>query len=358
MTEPGRAHPAGSTPALSGVPQSGSPHVPVMLDEVLADLAPHDGSLYVDATFGAGGYSRAILAAAACDVVAIDRDPGAIAAGTALVREMNGRLRLVHGRFGAIATLLGELGIGAVDGIVFDIGVSSMQIDQANRGFSFAKDGPLDMRMDAAEGQAPAHMPTAADLINTLPEAALADAIYALGEERHARRVARAIVAARQEAPIQTTGALARIVRAVVRPSKDGIDPATRTFQALRILVNDELDELDRALDGAEALLRAGGRLVVVSFHSLEDRRVKTFLRTRSGGAPRASRFSPDAMAAPDLNQAAPTFTLLTRSARKPGEAECRRNPRARSARLRAAIRTDAPAGRQPIRPSAEGGRT
>jgi len=303
-------------------------HIPVMLDEVLDALAPRAGAVYLDGTFGRGGYARAILKAADCRLVAMDRDPQAIAAGRALEREFADRLRLVEGRFGEMDRLSGE---AAVDGVALDLGVSSPQLDEAERGFSFRTDGPLDMRM-GAEG------PTAADVVNEAPEAELADIIWRLGEERRARQVARAIVRARQEAPITRTLQLAEIVRSVVKPSADGIDPATRTFQALRLHVNDELGELERGLAAAERLLAPGGRLAVVSFHSLEDRIVKQFLRERSSAAPRGSRHAP-------LQQLAePSFELLSRQARRPSEEESRANPRARSARLRAAVRTAAPA--------------
>src|SRR5690625_1204492 len=303
-------------------------HIPVMLDEVLDALAPRAGAVYLDGTFGRGGYARAILKAADCRLVAMDRAPQAIAAGRALEREFADRLRLVEGRFGEMDRLSGE---AAVDGVALDLGVSSPQLDEAERGFSFRTDGPLDMRM-GAEG------PTAADVVNEAPEAELADIIWRLGEERRARQVARAIVRARQEAPITRTLQLAEIVRSVVKPSADGIDPATRTFQALRLHVNDELGELERGLAAAERLLAPGGRLAVVSFHSLEDRIVKQFLRERSSAAPRGSRHAP-------LQQLAePSFELLSRQARRPSEEESRANPRARSARLRAAVRTAAPA--------------
>lgn len=313
--------------------RNGAVHLPVMLSEVLAVLSPRDGGVYVDGTFGAGGYSRAILEAADCVVWAIDRDPEAIRRGEALALAFPGRLRLVHGRFGEMKRLLQERGVTLVDGVAFDLGVSSPQLDEAHRGFSFRVDGPLDMRM-GLDG------PTAADAVNDLDEGELARIIHAFGEERHARRVARAIVAARRKAPITRTLALAEVVRGVVPKSRDGIDPATRTFQALRIYVNDELGELDRALAAAEALLAPGGRLAVVAFHSLEDRRVKAFLRARAGQTPRASRHLP---AATEEGRA-PTFRLIHGGASKPGREEIAANPRARSARLRAAERTDAPA--------------
>ena len=305
-------------------------HVPVLLDEAVAALAPHDGALYLDGTFGFGGYSRALLDAASCRVVAIDRDPAAVQRAQALAQAYAGRLTVIAGRFGEMERLLLPLGIVALAGVALDLGVSSEQIDEPGRGFSFRADGPLDMRMEAT-GQ------SAADLVNTLPEAALADLIYGLGEERFARRVARAIVRERAKGPITRTVALAELVRGTV-PTTGGIDGATRTFQALRIAVNDELDELDRGLAAAERLLAPGGRLAVVAFHSLEDRRVKNFLRARSGGTPLVTRHLPIVPTKP------PSFRLLSRKPIAPGAAELARNPRARSARLRAAERTAAPA--------------
>ncbi|UCH75424.1 MAG: 16S rRNA (cytosine(1402)-N(4))-methyltransferase RsmH, partial [Rhodospirillales bacterium] len=307
-------------------------HRPVMLTEVLAVMSPRDGGVYVDGTFGAGGYSRAILEAADCVVWAIDRDPDAIRRGEDLAAAYPGRLRLVHGRFGEMAALLRERNVALVDGIALDLGVSSMQLDEAPRGFSFRADGPLDMRMGSTG-------PTAADAVNTLAESELADIIHRLGEERYSRRIARAIVTAREVRPITGTLGLAGIVRQVVPRSRDGIDPATRTFQALRIYVNDELGELDRALIAAESLLAPGGRLAVVAFHSLEDRRVKAFLRARAGAIPRTSRHLP----ATQEEGRAPTFTLVKGGVTKPSDRELKANPRARSARLRAAVRTDAP---------------
>lgn len=311
-------------------------HTPVMSDEVLGHLGPRDGAIYVDATFGAGGYSRAILDAAACTVWAIDRDPDAVSAGRALASAYGGRLTVLAGRFGEMDGLLASHGIDRADGVVFDLGASSMQLDTPGRGFSFRFDGPLDMRMERAG-------PSAADIVNTASERELGAIIRRFGEERHARRIARAIVRFRSETPIETTGALAEIVRAAVprgRPGGERIDPATRTFQALRIATNDELGEIDRGLAAAEALLAPGGILVVVSFHSLEDKRVKYFLKTRSGGAPRPSRYLP----AGEAGAAAPTFDLLTRRPDRPTAAEVARNPRSRSARLRAGRRTAAPA--------------
>jgi len=297
-------------------------HETVLLAGTVTLLAPRDGATYIDGTFGAGGLTAALLSAASCRVIAIDRDPSAIAGGAGLAARYPGRLTLVEGCFGAMAEIAGAR---EVAGVALDLGVSSMQIDQPERGFSFRFDGPLDMRM-GNDG------PDAGELVNTLPEQALADLIHQLGEERHARRVARAIVAAR---PLRRTLELASAIRKVV-PQAGGIDPATRTFQALRIAVNDELGELDRALLAAERLLAPGGRLAVIAFHSLEDRRVKNFLGQRAG-APAVSRHRP---AAP---HAAPSFRLLTRRAVQAGPDEVARNPRARSARLRAAERTTAP---------------
>jgi 16S rRNA (cytosine1402-N4)-methyltransferase len=321
-----------SAPALDiAAERSAVRHVPVLRDEAIDALAPVDGGLYVDGTFGAGGYSRALLAAADCRVIAIDRDAEALAAGGMLAAEVGPRLVLVRGRFGDLQAILAERGIGAVDGVVLDLGVSSMQLDTAQRGFSFRFDGPLDMRM-GGEG------PSAADLVHDLAEKDLAALIRTLGEERRAGSVARAIVAERAGGRIETTLHLARLVESVVGRSNDGIHPATRTFQALRIAVNDELGEIARALFAAEAVLAPGGRLAVVSFHSLEDRNVKTFLADRSRTTSGTSRHAPATFAA------APTFVLLGRRAETAGGAELAANPRARSARLRAAERTAAPA--------------
>ncbi|HSI41464.1 MAG TPA: 16S rRNA (cytosine(1402)-N(4))-methyltransferase RsmH [Xanthobacteraceae bacterium] len=304
-------------------------HRPVMLAEVVAHLAPKDAGLYVDGTFGAGGYTRAVLEAADCRVVGIDRDPGAIAGGATLAAAAGGRLTLVEERFGNLATVVERLGLGQVDGVVLDIGVSSMQIDEAERGFSFRFDGPLDMRMSSAG-------PSAADLVMNLPEAELANLIYRFGEERLSRPVARAIVEARTAVPITRTLQLADIVASVVWAKPHEPHPATRTFQALRIAVNDELGELARALVAAERILKPGGRLVVVSFHSLEDRIVKNFLATRSK-AQAGSRHMPAAVDVP------PGFRLLAKGVVEPSAAEVEINPRARSAKLRAAERTAAP---------------
>ncbi|MCJ2054314.1 16S rRNA (cytosine(1402)-N(4))-methyltransferase RsmH [Methylobacterium sp. J-070] len=321
------------TPARGACAEAGAsaqPHVPVLLDEVLNTLAT-EGGLAVDGTFGAGGYTRALLTRdPALQVVAIDRDPGAIAAGRPLVAEFQGRLRLLPGRFGALDTLLAEADAPQVDRVVLDIGVSSMQLDVPERGFSFRNDGPLDMRM-GADG------PSAADLVNEADEAALADILYHYGEERRSRAVARAIHEARRRGRIETTAQLAELVAGVVRVEPGShIHPATRTFQGLRIAVNDELGELVRALHAAERVLRPGGRLAVVTFHSLEDRIVKQFFAARSGRAAQSSRHLPGAPA-----RTVSSFDLLTKGPLLPGEAEIARNPRARSAKLRAAQRTE-----------------
>jgi len=299
-------------------------HVPVMLAEVLATLGPQDGATYLDATFGGGGYARAILEAApGCTVFAIDRDPDAIARGAALAQAFAGRLHLIEGRFGDMLSLLRDRGIAALDGVVMDLGVSSFQLDQAERGFSFRADGPLDMRMEKSG-------PSAAELVNSLPERELADIIFRFGEERFARRIARAIVARRAEAPFTTTADLAALVRRAVPRDPSGIDGATRSFQALRIAVNDELGEVERGIAAAMELLAPGGRLVVVAFHSLEDRIVKQAMAAASGRVG-ASRHDPAALS----GRAKPAFHLLTSRALRPQEAECSANPRARSARLR-----------------------
>ncbi len=307
-------------------------HSPVMLAEVLNWLQAHDGGTYLDATFGGGGYAAAILHAARCTLWAIDRDPDAIARGAALAAENPGRLHLLHGSFADMVDLLAAHGVTRLDGVVMDLGVSSFQIDDPARGFSFRADGPLDMRMDRTG-------PTAAELVATLSESELADTLYQLGEERQSRRIARALVQARAETPITTTSQLAAIIRRVVRPDAAGIDPATRSFQALRIRVNDELGQIERALSQAAGLLAPGGRLVVVSFHSGEDRLVKRFMQAASGRTPAPSRHQPQA-AGPQ----AATFRTLSAGAQRPSEAECRHNPRARSARLRAMQRLTEPA--------------
>ena len=306
-----------------------APHVPVLLDEVVAALKVSPGDLIVDGTFGAGGYTRALLDAGAT-VHAFDRDPSALenAQGWAELVQTPPRLVLHRRPFAEMADALAEIGVAQVQGIVLDIGVSSMQLDQAERGFSFASDGPLDMRMDP-------DLPSAADFLNSADEGAIADVIYQYGEERQSRRIARAIVAAR---PLSTTGELARLVRkATGHKPHDKKDPATRTFQAIRIHVNGELDQLREALGAAERLLAPGGRLVVVSFHSLEDRIVKRFLRDASGQVGGGSRHLP-------LTELPPTTFARPEKAVRAGEAELARNPRSRSAILRAATRTDEPA--------------
>ncbi|MEC7817079.1 MAG: 16S rRNA (cytosine(1402)-N(4))-methyltransferase RsmH [Pseudomonadota bacterium] len=301
------------------------PHIPVLLDEVIAALDPKPGDVIVDATFGAGGYTRAILDKGA-QVHAFDRDPDAIANGAAMVVEYADRLTLHPHRFSQMVGALAEAGVARVDGVVMDIGVSSMQLDQAERGFAFSHDGPLDMRMSQA-GE------SAADFLNTADADRIADVLYLYGEERQSRRVARAIVAAR---PLETTGDLARVVRkALGHKPHDKKDPATRSFQAVRIHVNGELDELEQGLFAAETLLGEGGRLAVVSFHSLEDRIVKRFLRDASS-APAASRHLPQ------VEAFIPAFTRVSKAIR-PTEAEIARNPRARSSVLRHALRSAAP---------------
>jgi 16S rRNA (cytosine1402-N4)-methyltransferase len=316
----------GGTSASSG---AAARHVSVLLTEAMRLLAPKSGGVYVDATFGAGGYSRAILDISGTQVLGIDRDRTAIAAGFDLVDRADGRLVLVEDRFSNLADVCRAQGHDAADGVVMDIGVSSMQLDQAERGFSFRLDGPLDMRMGG-------NGPSAADVIAAAAPADLARIFKVLGEEKFARPIARAITEARQETPITTTRALAEIIGRVLRQRPGEIHPATRTFQALRIFVNEELDELQEALQGAEEILKPGGRLVVVSFHSLEDRIVKTFLadRSRIGGGSRHQ---------PEIHHAPPSFAVLTKRPLVADDDEVAANPRARSAKLRAAERTDAP---------------
>jgi 16S rRNA (cytosine1402-N4)-methyltransferase len=305
-------------------------HIPVLGQPAVEFLKVHDGGLYIDGTFGAGGYTRAILAAADCKVIGIDRDRTAIASSAGLVDDAKGRLVLTEDRFSNLYTIAREAGYENVDGVVLDLGVSSMQLDTAGRGFSFRLDGPLDMRMGEAG-------PNAADIVNAASERDLADIIFILGEERHSRSVARAIVKARASARIETTRALSDIVASAVRGRPGDIHPATRTFQALRIFVNDELGELVAGLQAAEQILKSGGRLVVVSFHSLEDRIVKSFFVDR-GELRGGSRH------APQVERPAPTFSVLTRRPVVADAAEVERNPRARSAKLRAAERMNAPA--------------
>lgn len=305
-----------------------APHLPVLLDEVIDGLAIADGETHVDATFGAGGYTRAMIAAGA-RVIAFDRDPDAIANGRALEAESGDTLTLVAADFSAMENELAALDAVPVDGVTMDIGVSSMQLDQAARGFSFQSDGPLDMRMSQSG-------PSAADFVNEADEAEIADVLYNYGEERQSRRVARAIVAAR---PITRTSELANIIRkSLGHKPHDKKDPATRSFQAIRIHVNRELGELVDGLEAAERVLKPGGRLAVVTFHSLEDRLVKQFFRERSGSQPAGSRHRPELGAV-----RAPSFDKPARAVRA-SESELARNPRARSATLRVARRTAAEA--------------
>ena len=308
-------------------------HDPVLIDEMIRALKPRDGAEYVDGTFGAGNYSRAILNAANCRVWAIDRDPKAVSSAKNMVEEFAGRLDVIENRFGNMVQILNARGIKAVDGIALDLGVSSMQLDDADRGFSFRHDGPLDMRQSKCG-------PSAAELVNETEEKILADIILKYGEERQAHRIARAIVAARANKPLTRTRELADIVRNIY-PSRaqTKIDPATKTFQAIRIHVNDEMGELRRGLGAAEVLLAPGGVLAVVSFHSLEDRMTKRFFRVRAANRPAISRHLP----ALDDHETAPSFLLVQRRAIKPSHKEQQRNPRSRSARLRFAERTSAP---------------
>ena len=306
-------------------------HYPVMLNEVLAGLMPQDGEVYVDGTFGAGGYTRAFLGAADCTVIAIDRDPNALKVAAKFTKEFGDRFVFVQGCFGDALDLVNKAGFDKIDGFVLDVGVSSMQIDEARRGFSFRFDGPLDMRM-AQDGL------SAADIVNDTEEEDLANLIYKYGEERLSRRIAKNIVKLRVEKKFETTFELADAVRAVVpRKPKDKIDPATRTFQALRIAVNDELGELERGLDAAEGLLKGAGRLVIVSFHSLEDGIVKAFMSERSGYKVNASRHMPELISNDEL----PTFLLKKRKAIEAGAEEGQENARSRSAKLRVAVRNE-----------------
>ena len=308
------------------------PHVSVLLNEVVAAIAPKPGDLIIDGTFGAGGYTRAFLDKGA-QVLAFDRDPNVKGFGEALSAIYPDAFELVQRRFSEIPDGLAEFGQKACHGVALDLGVSSMQVDEAERGFSFLRDGPLDMRM-GGEG------PNAADIVNTGEEAELARIFYVYGEERASRRIARAIVARRADQPFERTLDLAEVVERALGGRKGApVHPATRTFQALRIAVNDELGELEAGLVAAERVLCAGGRLAVVTFHSLEDRMVKTFLNERSGNVPSGSRHLPPEQAGP-----APTFELLFKGAKAPGDQEVFENPRARSAKLRAARRTEAPA--------------
>jgi 16S rRNA (cytosine1402-N4)-methyltransferase len=317
---------------VEGQSPDGGPvrHIPVLLPQVLQVLAPKAGERFIDGTFGAGGYARAILAVAPCEVLALDRDPTAIAAGRALEAQFGGRLKLAETPFSRMEDAAKSIGWDRVDGVVLDLGVSSMQLDEAERGFSFIRDGPLDMRM-SSEGL------SAADVVNTFEKEEIGNILYEFGEERRSRAIAAAIVKDRVSAPFERTGQLAGLVSRVLgRRPDDPKHPATRTFQALRLYVNDELGELERALAAAERILKPGGRLAVVTFHSLEDRIVKRFLTERSGKKPRSSRYLPDQNQDP-----APSFQLKDRHGIEPTEDEIVVNPRARSARLRSAIRTD-----------------
>lgn len=319
----------------TGFTAAGGParHIPVMLSEVLQTLEPSDGKQFIDGTFGAGGYTLALLEAARCRVLAIDRDPETAKLAQALEARFPGRLKFVLGRFAEMAEIAAAAGIAAPDGVALDLGVSSMQLDSAERGFSFNQDGPLDMRM-GGDGE------TARDLVNTLSEQDLSTILFTLGEEKRARAIARAIVAQREEQPIERTGELADLVARVLgRKHDDPKHPATRTFQALRLYLNGELAELALGLSAAERVLKPNGRLVVVTFHSLEDRIAKRFFAARSAPAPRGSRHLPDEGTVPF----APSFQLLNRRPLSPSKDEIRRNPRSRSARLRAGERTAAP---------------
>ena len=288
-----------------------TPHIPVLLNEVVESIAPKDGGVYVDGTFGAGGYTRAVLDAADCTVYAIDRDPDAIREGQKLIDAYKGRLHLLHGTFGEMAELVRGEGVDFVDGVMLDIGVSSMQIDRAERGFSFQKDGALDMRM-SQNGL------SAADVLNTFGEREIADIIYKYGEERFSRRIAAAVVEQRKTAPFKTTLEFADLIRRTVPHKREDIDPATRSFQALRIYVNDELGQLESGLSAAHDLLKAGGRMAIVSFHSLEDR-----------------------IYMPVVEKQAATLKTITKKPILPTESETKFNPRARSARLRVAEKTE-----------------
>lgn len=301
-------------------------HIPVLLQEVISGLAPQAGKLYIDATFGRGGYTRAILESADCRVIGIDRDPEAISMGKQFEQEFPERFQILKGSFSQLTELLQSINVTKIDGIAFDFGVSSPQLDTAERGFSFRMDGPLDMRM-GDEGQ------TAADLVNTESEEDLANIIYRYGEEHASRKIARAIVNKRVETPFTRTSELADLIASIM-PRRDETHPATKTFQAIRIAVNDELREIEIALPQTENLLNAGGRLAVVTFHSLEDRIVKNFLRDRSGKNSHGSRHRPQI-----VQDNAPTFKLVANKAIKPSNDEVRSNPRARSSKLRVAER-------------------
>lgn len=323
------------TPTAEGVRRGMQRHIPVLLPEVLSALAPGASQQFIDGTFGAGGYTSALLDAAPDTLVlAIDRDPTAVAAGQPLVHSSGARLTLVEGCFGDLERIAEHAGFASADGVVLDIGVSSMQLDDPERGFSFQSDGPLDMRMSTRG-------PSAADIVNMADDTEIANILFRLGEEHRSRAIARAIVARRRQQPFTRTSELVEVVERVLGRGKlGGRHPATRTFQALRIYVNDELGELAQGLSAAERILKPGGRLAVVTFHSLEDGIVKRFLKTRVEGAKQGSRHSPPG--APFGN--APSFRLINARPIVPAETEAESNPRARSAKLRAAIRTEAPA--------------
>jgi len=325
-----RRGPPGATPTE---PETAR-HIPVLLSEIVESLSPRDGEVFIDATFGAGGYTRALLEAADCRVVAIDRDPSAIAGAQSLSAEFPGRLSISEAPFSALDAVAEEQGSPLVDGVVLDIGVSSMQLNEPARGFSFQADGPLDMRM-SSQGR------TAADVVNGTDAETLARILYVYGEERRSRAIARAIVKVRADTPIVTTRALADLVSRVLGGRReDGRHPATRTFQALRIYVNDELSELAQGLSAAERCLKPGGRLVVVTFHSLEDRIVKRFLTARVGKEIGVSRHLPEQ----SLKSKQPSFRIVNSRPLTPSKGELEVNPRARSARARVGVRTEAPA--------------
>ncbi|MGF1622103.1 MAG: 16S rRNA (cytosine(1402)-N(4))-methyltransferase RsmH [Rhodomicrobiaceae bacterium] len=320
----------GEAPEAVGGPAR---HTPVLLPQVLSALTPQHGERFIDCTFGAGGYSRAILEAADCHLLALDRDPGAYAFAEGLQAGFPSRFQFANTPFSHLSTVVHSQGFAPADAVIFDLGVSSMQLDEAERGFSFMRDGPLDMRM-SDEGE------SAADVVNTYGEAEIAEILFRLGEEKRSRAIARAIVKRREDAPYSRTLELAGTIAGVLgRRHDDARHPATRSFQALRLFVNDELGELVEGLTGAEEILRPGGRLIAVTFHSLEDRIVKNFLTERSGAKGRPSRHLPDAG-----EQRAPSFRLARRKPVEPSADEVAANPRARSARLRSAIRLDAPA--------------
>lgn len=303
-------------------------HIPVMLNEMLHYLSPKDGEIYVDGTFGAGGYTKSILDAANCNVYAIDCDPFVVQNSAKIEQQYQDRFKLLQGKFGQMESLLAKANIKQVNGIVLDIGISSMQVDDGSRGFSFTHNGPLDMRM-SSEGM------TAADFVNNSSEEELANTIYSYGGEKKSRYIAKAILQAREKAPITTTAQFAEIVRGAIYGKKEKIDPATRTFQAIRILVNDELGELTRALGAAAKILAPQGRLVVVSFHSLEDTIIKEFFNQKTGKISGLSRHIPDL----NHNKISPEFVAITRKVVVPGDAEINHNPRSRSAKLRAMVK-------------------